>query len=132
MSRTVGQVVAQAIELYQRNFFRALLLGIPIAVVDQLIANLSHVGRSAALVAASPAFSLAYAGACAIRQAERPRRRVWLSAVVLGVVTFLPAALLFSWFALLSVLWLERRSPRASRVSAKRIASVANAPAAWT
>jgi hypothetical protein len=53
-SRTVGQVVAQGIELYQRNFFRALVLGVPVAVVDQLVADLSHVGRAAALVAASP------------------------------------------------------------------------------
>ena len=124
MSRTVGQVVAQAIELYQRNFFRALLLGIPIAVVDQLIANLSHVGRSAALLAASPAFSLAYAGACAIRQAERPPLRVWLSAVVLGVVTFLPAALLFSWFALLSVLWLGLAGHAVPVVMAERLAPI--------
>jgi len=98
--------VAQAIELYQRNFFRALVLGVPIAVVDQLVADLSYAGRAAALVAASPFFSLAYAGACAIRQDERPPLRVWISAVALGVVTFLPAALCFSWFALLAVLWL--------------------------
>ena len=41
VSRTVGQVVAQGIELYQRNFYRALLLGLPIAVVDQLVTGLS-------------------------------------------------------------------------------------------
>ena len=72
VSRTVGQVVAQAIELYQRNFFRALVLGLPVAVVDELMlgADLSHAGRSAVLLAASPSFSLAYAGACAIRQGE--------------------------------------------------------------
>jgi hypothetical protein len=116
--------VAQAIELYQRNFFRALLLGIPIAVVDQLVANLSHVGRSAAHVAASPVFSLAYAGACAIRQAERPPLRVWLSAVVLGVVTFLPAALLFSWFALLSVLWLGLAGHAVPVVMAERLTPI--------
>jgi hypothetical protein len=106
VSRTVGQVVAQGIELYQRNFYRALLLGIPVAVVDQLVTGLSVPEKSLALVAASPFFTLAYAGACAIRQKEKPPRRVWVLAVALGVLTFLPAALLFPWFAILSVLWL--------------------------
>ena len=127
MSRTVGQVVAQAIELYQRNFFRALVLGLPVAVVDELMlgADLSPVGRSAVLLAASPAFSLAYAGACAIRQAERPSLKVWLSAVVLGVLTFLPAALLSSWFALLAVLWLGLAGHAVPVVMAERLPPVA-------
>jgi hypothetical protein len=121
----VGQVVAQAIELYQRNFFRALLLGIPVAAVDQLIANLSHLERIAALAAASPAFSLAYAGACAIRQAERPPLRVWVAAVALGIVTFLPAAVFFSWFALLSILWLGLAGHAVPVVMAERLGPVA-------
>jgi hypothetical protein len=123
VSRTVGQVVAQAIELYQRNFFRALALGLPVAVVDVVLlsADLSLVGRSAVLLAASPAFSLAYAGACAIRQAERPPLAVWLTAVVLGVVTFLPAALLSTWFALLSVLWLGLAGHAVPVVMAERL-----------
>ena len=125
VSRTVGQVVAQAIELYQRNFFRALVLGVPIAVVDQLVADLSYAGRAAALVAASPFFSLAYAGACAIRQDERPPLRVWISAVALGVVTFLPAALCFSWFALLAVLWLGLAGHAVPVVMAERLPPVA-------
>jgi hypothetical protein len=121
----VGQVVAQAIELYQRNFFRALLLGIPVAAVDQLIANLAHLERIAALAAASPAFSLAYAGACAIRQAERPPLRVWVAAVALGIVTFLPAAVFFSWFALLSILWLGLAGHAVPVVMAERLGPVA-------
>ena len=125
VSRTVGQVVAQAIELYQRNFFRALVLGLPIAVVDQLVADLSYAGRAAALIAASPFFSLAYAGACAIRQGEKPPLRVWVSAVVLGVVTFLPAALCFSWFALLAVLWLGLAGHAVPVVMAERLPPVA-------
>ncbi len=106
VSRTVGQVVAQGIELYQRNFFRALALGIPVAVTDQLIAELSYVQRAAALVIASPAFSLAYAGACVLRDGKRAPARVWARAVVVGVLSFLPAALFFSWFAIVAVLYL--------------------------
>jgi hypothetical protein len=98
--------VALAIELYQRNFFRALALGVPVAVVDQLIANLSYLERSAALALASPALSLAYAAACALREDARPPARIWGVAVLVGVVTFLPAAAFFSWFAILAVLYL--------------------------
>ncbi|HEY1316660.1 MAG TPA: hypothetical protein VGF10_05545 [Gaiella sp.] len=125
VSRTVGQVVAQGIELYQRNFYRALLLGIPVAVVDQLVTGLSIPEKSLALVAASPLFSLAYAGACAIRQDEKPPLRVWVSAVALGVLTFLPAALLFPWFAILSVLWLGLAGHAVPVVMAERLAPAA-------
>jgi hypothetical protein len=118
-------VVAQAIELYQRNFYRALLLGIPVAVVDQLVTGLSIPEKSLALVAASPLFSLAYAGACAIRQDEKPPLRVWVSAVALGVLTFLPAALLFPWFAILSVLWLGFAGHAVPVVMAERLAPAA-------
>lgn len=124
-SRTVGQVVAQGIELYQRNFLRALALGIPVAVTDQLIANLSYVERSAALVAASPAFSLAYAGACALREGTRPPLRVWGTAVLVGIVTFLPAAAFFSWFAILAILWLGLAGHAVPAAMAERIGPVA-------
>jgi hypothetical protein len=117
----VGQVVAQAIELYQRNFWRALLLGVPVALVDQPLADLSQVERGAALVAASPLFSLAYAGACALRQGETPPIRVWLSAVGLGVLTFLPAAVFFPWFAIVSILWLGLAGHAVPVVMAERL-----------
>jgi hypothetical protein len=121
----VGQVVALAIELYQRSFFRALALGVPVALVDQPITDLSQLERGAALVAASPLFSLAYAGACAIRQGERPPARVWLSAVGLGVLTFLPAAVFFPWFAILSILWLGLAGHAVPVVMAERLSPVA-------
>ena len=121
----MGQVVAQAIELYQRNFFRALALGIPVAVIDQLLTDLSRLERGVVLLAASPVLSLAYAGACAIRQRERPPVRIWVVAVALGVLTFLPAAVFFSWFALLSILWLGLAGHAVPVVMAERLAPVA-------
>jgi hypothetical protein len=117
-------VVAQGIELYQRNFYRALLLGIPVAVVDQLAIGLSVPEKALTLVAASPFFSLAYAGACAIRQNEKPPLRVWTLAVALGVLTFLPAALFFPWFAILSVLWLGLAGHAVPVVMAERLGPV--------
>jgi len=117
----VGQVVAEAIKLYQANFWRALALGIPVAVADQLIADRSTSERIVLLVAASPAFSLAYAAACAIRQQEHPPARVWALAVVVGIVTFLPAAALFSWFAIAAVLWLGIAGHAVPAVMAERL-----------
>jgi hypothetical protein len=104
--RTVGQVVAEAIKLYGANLGPALALGLPVAVADQVVIDASVGARVAVLVAVSPFLSLAYAGGCAILQQERPPLRVWLTAVAVGIVTFLPAAPFFPWFALASILWL--------------------------
>jgi hypothetical protein len=104
--RTVGQVVAEAIRLYGANFGPALALGLPIAVADQVVIDSSVAARVAVLIVVSPFLSLAYASACAILSRERPPLRVWVTAVAVGVVTFLPAAPFFPWFALASILWL--------------------------
>ena len=121
----MGQVVAEAIKLYQGSFWRALALGIPVAVSDQLIADRSDSEQILLLVAAAPAFSLAYAAACAIRQGEHPPWRVWALAVVVGTLTFLPAAALFSWFAIAAVLWLGIAGHAVPAVMAERIGLVA-------
>ena len=121
----MGQVVAEAIKLYQGSFWRALVLGIPVAVADQLIADRPLGERIVLLVAASPAFSLAYAAACVIRQDEHPPWRVWAIAVLVGVVTFLPAAAFFSWFAIAAVLWLGIAGHAVPAVMAERLGVIA-------
>ncbi len=125
VSRTVGQVVAQAIELYRGSFWASLVLGVPVAVADQPVAGLSRGGQIAVFTVAAPAFSLAYAAACAIRQGERPPVRVWAVAVAAGTVTFLPAALFFPWFVILSVLWLGLAGHALPAVMAERLGLVA-------
>jgi hypothetical protein len=117
----VGQVVAEGIKLYQGSFWRALALGVPVAVADQLIAGRPVAERIVLLVAAAPAFSLAYAAACAVRQREHPPWRVWALAVLVGTVTFLPAAVFFSWFAIVAVLWLGIAGHAVPAVMAERI-----------
>lgn len=124
-ARPVGQVVAEAIRLYQGNFWRALVLGIPVAVADQLIADRTLTERVLLLLAASPAFSLAYAAACAIRQQEHPPWRTWALAVLVGTLTFLPAAFLFSWFAIAAVLWLGIAGHAVPAVMAERVGLLA-------
>ncbi len=121
VSRTVGQVVAEAIKLYQAHFFAALGLGLPVAVVDQVIATESVVDRVALLVAVSPLFSLAYAAASAIRQGERPPLRTWVVAVLVGVATFLPAAFFFGWFVIAAILWLGLTGHGVPAVMAERL-----------
>jgi hypothetical protein len=104
--RTVGQLVAESIRLYGRNFARALPLGVLIAAVNQLTVGVSRFVAGGVLLLAAPVFSAAYAYACGL-EAEHPvERRRWLVAVAAGSLVFIPAALLFPWFALAAVLWL--------------------------
>jgi hypothetical protein len=103
--RTVGQLVAESIKLYGRHFLRALPLGVVVAAVNQLTIDASRLGVGAVLLAAAPIFSAAYAYACQL-EAERTPTRSWLIAIAAGSLVFVPAALLFPWFALASVLWL--------------------------
>ena len=103
--RTVGQLVAEAIKLYGRHFLRALPLGVVVAAVNQLTIDASRFGVGAVLLVAAPVFSAAFAYACQL-EAERTQWRSWLIAIAAGSLVFVPAALLFPWFALASVLWL--------------------------
>jgi len=121
VARTVGQVVAEAIKLYQANLVPALALGLPVAVVDQLSADRSLDSRIAVLLVASPVLSVAYAAGCAIQQGERPPLRTWLVATGVGVFTFLPAAVFFPWFALAAILWLGLAGHAVPAVMAERL-----------
>ena len=104
--RTVGQLVAESIRLYSRHFLRALPLGLVVAVVNQLTLDVDRFAVGALLVIAAPLFSAAYAYACTHELEPRPPLRRWAVAVASGSVVFVPAALLFPWFALAAVLWL--------------------------
>jgi hypothetical protein len=103
--RTVGQLVAESLRLYGRHFLRALPLGLPLAVADQLALDLSAAGRVLVLLAFAPVFSAGYAVATALVIGERPSGG-WRVALVTGTAAFAPAALFFPWFALASVAWL--------------------------
>jgi hypothetical protein len=105
-TRTVGQVVAEAIRLYGRSVWLALPLGLPLAAADAVAVGRSTEGRMLILVAAAPFFTLAYAWASALAADVRPAASTWVRAIVLGSLVFVPAAFFFPWFALLSVAWL--------------------------
>jgi hypothetical protein len=104
--RTVGQLVAESIRLYGRNFARALPLGVLVAAVNQLTVGVNRFVAVGVLLLAAPVFSGAYAYACGLEAKHPVERRRWLVAVSAGSLVFVPAALLFPWFALAAVLWL--------------------------
>jgi hypothetical protein len=104
--RTVGQLVAESIRLYGANFFRALPLGVIVAVVDQFRLGTRREVSAAVFVLAAPIFTLAYAIAVKLATGTTAPVKRWLVALASGTLVFLPAALAFPWFALASVLWL--------------------------
>ena len=105
-TRTVGQLVAESIRLYGRGVLIALPLGIPVAVADMFALRATTAERILILVVAAPAFTVAFTRASAMVSEVRPGRRAWLRAFLVGTLAFLPAAVFFPWFALLSVAWL--------------------------
>jgi len=104
--RTVGQLVAESIRLYGQNFLRALPLGVVVGGINQLTAGIDRVGVGLTLVVAAPLFAAAYAYATRLVTGESAPLRSWLVAVGVGSLIFVPAALLFPWFALAGVFWL--------------------------
>jgi hypothetical protein len=122
----VGQLVAETLHLYGSHFFSALPLGVVVAVADQASLGLHVGGRIVVLLVAAPFLSAAYAAGAVLASGRRPVRRAWVVAICVGTVVFLPAALLFPWFALAAIVVLavfgnsvpaamiEERSPAAA------------------
>jgi hypothetical protein len=104
--RTVGQLVAESIRLYGRAFLRALPLGLVVAAINQLTTGEDRSTVTGVLLVTAPIFSAAYAYAARLVLDRHVTLGRWAVAVVVGSVVFVPAALLFPWFALAAVLWL--------------------------
>lgn len=104
--RTVGQLVAESIRLYGARFARALPLGLVVAGVNQVSLGLDREATTAVLVGAAPLFTLAFSYAALLVEDRTAPVRSWVVALGVGTLLFVPAALLFPWFALAGVLWL--------------------------
>jgi len=100
-TRPVGQPVAESIRLYGDTFWRALPLGLPIAVVNQLAAGHGLWVQVAILAGAAPALSAAYVGACLL-----VRPGAWALPLALGTALILPVPLLMLVYVLPAVAWL--------------------------
>jgi hypothetical protein len=90
--RTVGQLVAESIQLYGRRFWPSLALGVPAAAIVALGSWLGGIGEVVAvLVAGSALSSAALVGAVAIAHPAPRRPAALVTALALGLVVFVPA-----------------------------------------
>ena len=104
-TRTVGQLIAEAIRVYAANFIRALPLGLVVAVSNQLSHDRSIAEQVAILLLAAPLFTLAYAYATQLVTGVQRPAREWLVPLIAGTLVFLPAAAFLPWFKLAVVVW---------------------------
>src|SRR4029079_5425750 len=105
-SRTGGQLVAESIHLYRRRFWWALLIGLPVAALDQASAGFSVTAQTAFVWIFAPALTAAFVGASVLALGWPVPRRNLIIAFVAGLIVFIPAPLLLRVFVLPLVLWL--------------------------
>src|ERR671936_3068436 len=86
--RPVGQLVAETIRLYGRRFFPALLLGLPLAVADEISFRHGLLFRALTLWALTPLITAAFVAACALTLESRRSRRALGGAFAVGLVVF--------------------------------------------
>ena len=136
-TRTVGQLVGEAIRLYGANFWRALALGVPVVVVNGLAwtGGLGS-GRLALVPVSAVLLSISYVAASALVTGTPLRSESAAVAYAIAVLVFLPFPLLVSVFVLPGLAWLallglavpatlaERLDLRAGLVRGYRLARV--------
>ena len=99
--RTMGQLVAETIRFYGNHFWRALPLGIPLALVDQFAVHRSIGEQMIVFWIASPLIAGAFVYACALVHDRRPTATV----VALALLIYLPFPALRSLYLLPAVAW---------------------------
>lgn len=104
--RTVGQLVAETLKLYQANVATALLLGLSLTVINQVSAGRDTLTQVLVLSAGAPLMAASYALAAAVVGEAVPPAGVLVRAVVLGTLIFVPAAALTLLYILPAVAWL--------------------------
>jgi hypothetical protein len=106
-TRTVGQLVAEAIRLYGRRFWLALPLGLSVAVLEQVLIEFEPEQRFVLLATAGGVLlSASYAAASALTADERLTRTSTFVAIAAGTVAFLPFPFLILGFVLPGLAWL--------------------------
>jgi hypothetical protein len=104
--RTVGQLLAESIRLYGEQFWHALPLGVPLAVVDQAVLRQDAGVRIVVFAAGAPLLAGSYAYASALAARTPLGARAAAVAVATGALVLLPASLMIVWFALLAAAYL--------------------------
>jgi hypothetical protein len=99
--RTVGQLVAETIRLYGDRFWRALPLGLPVAIADQLSVRQPAGVQMLVYWALTPLFVAAFVWACTLAH-RRPGTR---TAIAVALLVYLPFPALRAVFILPGVAW---------------------------
>ena len=105
--RTIGQLIAEAIRAYGNRFWRALPLGLPLALIDQLSAGQPLGVQVLVYWAAGPLVVLAYVRACSLVYGVPASRTGYLVAFVV-YLAFPPLRALYllpglAWFAFIGL-----------------------------
>jgi hypothetical protein len=109
--RTAGQLVAEAMRLYGRHLWMALLLGVPPTLAGLVLAAAADAGASRAvelalaLAVGAPATSISFVGAAVLAAGERPPGRNLLVAFVVGLLVLLPVPFLGTLLVLPALAW---------------------------
>jgi predicted membrane protein len=99
--RTVGQLVGETIRTYERRFWKALGLGLPVAAVNLLVWSAPEgAARYAIAPAAALLVTLAYVGACSLVTGAPLRSRSGLVAYATGLLVFVPFLFLVQLYIL--------------------------------
>jgi hypothetical protein len=100
--RTVGQMIGETIRAYGNHFWRALPLGLPLALVDQACVHRSGGGQVLVFFAAAPLLAAAYVWACALLSGVHPTG----TALLVALIVYLPFPILRAFYILPAVAWL--------------------------
>jgi hypothetical protein len=100
--RTVGQLIAESIRAYSGGFWRALPLGAPLTVADQVSVHRTIGVQILVFLAATPLFVAGYLWACRLVLNARITR---VSAVI-AVLVYLPFPVGRAFFILPGLAWL--------------------------
>jgi hypothetical protein len=104
-TRTVGQLVAEAVRFYGNRFWPSLALGIPPAILVVAAAPLDRIERLVLVVTAgSVLVTASYVAACALVAGRRPGSLPLAFAT--GVLVFAPVPVLVTAFILPGLAWL--------------------------
>jgi hypothetical protein len=106
-SRTVGQLVAETLNLYRHRFWASLALGLGLAATAVGVTLIpGWWALFFMLTAGALLMTVSYIGAVTIAARERASRRSMLTAAAVGYVVFVPAPFLYSLLILPAVAWL--------------------------
>jgi hypothetical protein len=104
-TRTVGQLVAEAIKLYGERFWRVLPLGLAVAILEEAAFRRGVGAQTLLLWVFAPVLTLSYAGASALAARRRLTPRAALVALAVGLLVFAPFPVLLRLYVLPGLAW---------------------------